>query len=160
MNKKKKSIKLITALVTLLTVTTSVMFLSSCEDGLDIRQSYPFTVETMPVPKELVKGETAEIRCELKSEGHFEGTVYTIRYFQYDGRGKLKLENGTTLMPNDRYLLEDGKFRLYYTSESNEMQNLTVTIEDNFGKAVEMEFSFNAKEDITDKKEGGAVSNG
>lgn len=159
MNKKKKSIKLIIALIALLTVTVSVIFLSSCEDGLDIRQSYPFTVETMPVPKELVKGETAEIRCELRSEGHFEGTVYTIRYFQYDGRGKLKLENGTALMPNDRYLLEDGKFRLYYTSESNEMQNLTVTIEDNFGKAVAMEFSFNAK-DITDEKEGDRVSNG
>ena len=75
-----------------------------------------FTVETMPVPKQLAKGETAEIRCEVKSEGDFDGTVYTIRYFQYDGTGFLKLENGMVFKPNDRYLLEDAKFRLYYTS--------------------------------------------
>lgn len=38
----------------------------SCNDDLDIHQSYEFTVETMPVPKELAKGESAEIRCTLK----------------------------------------------------------------------------------------------
>ena len=57
-------------------------------------QAYPFTVETMPVPKELAQGETAEIRCELVREGEFDGAVYTIRYFQFDGEGTLKLDNG------------------------------------------------------------------
>ena len=51
---------------------------------LDVTQAYPFTVETMPVPKELAQGETAEIRCELVREGEFDGAVYTIRYFQFD----------------------------------------------------------------------------
>ena len=88
--------------------------LTSCESELEIQQSYPFTVETMPVPKELNRNETAEIRCELKSEGDFDGTVYTIRYFQYDGEGSLKLDNGLEFMPNDRYLLENRKFRLYF----------------------------------------------
>lgn len=45
------------------------LVLTSCESELEIQQSYPFTVETMPVPKELNRNETAEIRCELKSEG-------------------------------------------------------------------------------------------
>lgn len=53
---------------------------TACDDGLDVTQAYPFTVETMPVPKELAKGETAEIRCELVREGEFDGAVYTIRY--------------------------------------------------------------------------------
>ena len=52
------------------------LVLTSCESELEIQQSYPFTVETMPVPKELNRNETAEIRCELKSEGDFDGTVY------------------------------------------------------------------------------------
>ena len=39
-------------------------------------------VETMPVPKDIVRGQTVEIRCELKAEGKFDGTIYTIRYFQ------------------------------------------------------------------------------
>ena len=85
---------------------------TACEDDLDVTQAYPFMVETMPVPKELAQGETAEIRCELVREGEFDGAVYTIRYFQYDGEGTLKLDNGLVLQPNDRYLLENGKFRL------------------------------------------------
>ena len=40
-------------------------------------------------------------------------------------------------MPNDRYLLENEKFRLYYTSECDESQSLTITVEDNFGNACE-----------------------
>lgn len=53
------------------------LVLTSCESELEIQQSYPFTVETMPVPKELNRNETAEIRCELKSEGDL--TVRSIR---------------------------------------------------------------------------------
>ena len=73
----------------------------------------------------------------------FDGTIYTIRYFQHDGKGSLRMENGTVFQPNDRYLLENEKFRLYYTSASTETQTLTVVVEDNFGKSYEMEFSFN-----------------
>ena len=51
---------------------------ASCDDELDVMQAYPFTVETMPVPKELAKGETAEIRCEVVREGDFDGAGYTI----------------------------------------------------------------------------------
>ena len=49
--------------------------MTACDDGLDVTQAYPFTVETMPVPKELAKGETAEIRCELVREGEFDGSI-------------------------------------------------------------------------------------
>ena len=119
------------------------LVLTSCESELEIQQSYPFTVETMPVPKELNRNETVEIRCELKSEGNFDGTVYTIRYFQYDGEGSLKLDNGLEFKPNDRYLLEDRKFRLYYTSLCDEAQNFIVVVEDNWGNMTEMEFDFN-----------------
>ena len=31
---------------------------ASCDDELDVMQAYPFTVETMSVPKELKQGET------------------------------------------------------------------------------------------------------
>ena len=119
---------------------------TACDDGLDVTQAYPFTVETMPVPKELAQGETAEIRCELV-QGEFDGAVYTIRYFQFDGEGTLKLDNGLVFLPNDRYLLENEKFRLYYTSECDESQSLTITVEDNFGNAFEWEVEFNNDSD-------------
>ena len=125
-------------------------FLASCDDDLDIQQSYPFTGETMPVPNKVTKGQTVEIRCEMKKEGNYTNALYTIRYFQFEGEGTLKMDNGITFLPNDRYLLENEKFRLYYTSGCSEAQNFIVVVEDNFGNAYEMEFDFNnqnAKDD-------------
>ena len=125
-------------------------FLASCDDELDIQQSYPFTVETMPVPNKVTKGQTVEIRCEMKKEGNYANALYTIRYFQFEGEGTLKMDNGITFLPNARYLLENEKFRLYYTSGCSEAQNFIVVGEDNFGNAYELEFDFNnqnAKDD-------------
>lgn len=125
-------------------------FLASCDDELDIQQSYPFTVETMPVPNKVTKGQTVEIRCEMKKEGNYANALYTIRYFQFEGEGTLKMDNGITFLPNDRYLLENEKFCLYYTSGCSEAQNFIVVVEDNFGNAYELEFDFNnqnAKDD-------------
>ena len=125
-------------------------FLASCDDELDIQQSYPFTVETMPVPNKVTKGQTVEIRCEMKKEGNYANALYTIRYFQFEGEGTLKMDNGITFLPNDRYLLENEKFRLYYTSGCSEAQNFIVVVEDNFGNAYVLEFDFNnqnAKDD-------------
>lgn len=137
--KKNNKIKKSVSVLAFLFVCALSVILSSCSDELDIQQSYPFKVETMPVPKDIVRGQTVEIRCELKAEGKFDGTIYTIRYFQHDGKGSLRMENGTVFQPNDRYLLENEKFRLYYTSASTETQTLTVVVEDNFGKSYEME---------------------
>jgi hypothetical protein len=78
----------------------SFLALVACDNELDIRQEYPFTVESMPVADEIVNGETVEIRLEIKPEGNFSGTVYTLRYFQPDGKGSLKMEDGTVLKPN------------------------------------------------------------
>ena len=61
---------------------------------MDIQQSYPFTVEVMPVQNKVTKGQTVEIRCELKKTGDFANTLYTSRYFQFEGEGTLKMDNG------------------------------------------------------------------
>ena len=138
-------------------MTAAIFGFCSCDDELDIQQSYPFTVEIMPVPNKVMKGETVEIRCEMIKEGEFSETVYTIRYFQFEGEGTLKMDNGITFLPNDRYLLEKDKFRLYYTSECEEAQNFIVVIEDNFGNACDMEFDFNDDTPTeTDKSEQAA----
>ena len=141
-NNKTLRVKLM-SMVTVLFVGLMGCFLASCDDELDIQQSYPFTVETMPVPNKVTKGQTVEIRCEMKKEGNYANALYTIRYFQFEGEGTLKMDNGITFLPNDRYLLENEKFRLYYTSECSEAQNFIVVVEDNFGNAYELEFDFN-----------------
>ena len=141
-NIKNLRVKLM-SMVTVLFVGLMGCFLASCDDELDIQQSYPFTVETMPVPNKVTKGQTVEIRCEMKKEGNYTNALYTIRYFQFEGEGMLKMDNGITFLPNDRYLLENEKFRLYYTSVCSEAQNFIVVVEDNFGNAYELEFDFN-----------------
>lgn len=116
---------------------------ASCNDKQEIQQAYPFTIETMPVPKKLKVGETAEIRCQLKRDRRYLPTTYRIRFFQPDGKGELKMDNGTLFLPNDFYPLEKETFRLYYTSASTDQQTIDVYVEDSFQQLVQLTFSFN-----------------
>lgn len=116
--------------------------LSACTRELDVQQSYPFSVEAMPVQKSIAKGETAKIRCTLKREGYFADTRYTIRYFQPDGKGTLKMDDGTLFQPNDRYPLTKEEFRLYYTSLSTDHQTIDIYVEDNHGQLQHLSFDF------------------
>ena len=129
-------------------VVAVAIFLTACNNELDITQSFPFTVETMPVPKEVKEGETVEIRCSLKADADFSGTSYTMRYFQYDGNGLLRIgKDGEQLIPNDRYPVRKGDFRLYYTSKSTEQQSLEIVFEDNHGQSQVLKLDFNNKRD-------------
>lgn len=123
-----------------------VISLTSCSDDLDVQQSYPFTVEVMPYGDKITKGETVELRFEIKPDGNYANTIYTIRYFQYDGEGTLKLVDGPVLANNDRVLLESKTFRLTYTANSSKAVKFGVWIEDNFGSTPwQQTFEFNGK---------------
>ena len=126
--------------------------LASCDKDLDIQQAYSFSLETMPVPKRIGVGETAEIRCTLVREGEYADARYTIRYFQPDGKGELRMDDGTVFAPNDFYPLKKETFRLYYTSESTDQQAIDVTVWDSFGQRYDLSFSF---QNDSDKEEEG-----
>lgn len=124
-----------------------VIFLTSCSDDLDVQQSYPFTVEVMPYGDKITKGETVELRFEIKPEGNYANTLYTIRYFQYDGEGTLKLVDGPVLVNNDRVLLESKIFRLNYTAQSSEAHKFLIVVEDSFNSTPwQQTFEFNSKD--------------
>ena len=123
-------------------VMAAILLVSACNDNVDIQQSYPFRIETMPVPKKLKVGETAEIRCQLHRDGRFEETKYFIRYFQPDGAGTLKMSDRTVLLPNDLYPLPSETFRLYYTSASTDQQTIDIYIIDSFGQMQQLLLSF------------------
>lgn len=141
---KKKLVNMLWA-VGLLTVVS--LCLPACDRELEVQQAYDFTLETMPVQKDLRRGETAEIRCSLKRAGRFAGAHYTLRYFQSEGKGMLRLDKGPALKPNDRYPLVQEEFRLYYTSQMLARQTIDVYIEDNFGVMKRLTFDFNSKRD-------------
>lgn len=138
------------------TLFALVFAISSCSDDLDVQQSYPFTVEVMPYAEKIVKGQTVELRFEIQPEGNYTNTLYTIRYFQYDGEGTLKLVDGPVLVNNDRVLLESKTFRLNYTAKSSDAHKFLVVVEDNFGSTPwEQTFEFNTKD--SDDNTGGLV---
>ena len=136
----------------------AVFCLSACDRELDIQLSYPFTLEVMPVQKDIVKGQTAEIRCTLKRGGDFADTRYTIRYFQPDGKGTLKMDDRIVFKPNDRYPLTKDVFRLYYTSLSADRQTIDVYVEDSFGKMQQLTFSFNNEKAENKEKSSATVT--
>ena len=130
----------------LIAVCAIAVSLTSCSDDLDVQQSYPFTVDVMPYGDKITKGQTVELRFEIVPEGNYANTLYTIRYFQYDGEGTLKLVDGLVLVNNDRVLLESKTFRLNYTANSSEAHKFLVVVEDNFGSTPwKQTFEFNGK---------------
>ncbi|MDQ0781400.1 DUF3872 domain-containing protein [Chryseobacterium sp. W4I1] len=122
------------------------LLVQSCEkDDLEIQQNFPFEVSVMPVPKEIVKDEYVEIRITILPEGNFSDTKYYLRYFQFEGTGKLQYYNTHPYFPNDTFPLYEKEFRLYYTSTSEVSQSFTVWIFDSFGNEKKIEFQFNNK---------------
>ena len=120
-------------------IVTALVLVAACNDSLDIQQAYPFSIETLPVPKKLKVGETAEIRCQLVRGGYYQPTTYQIRYFQPDGKGKLEMDNGTV-------------FRLYYTSASTDQQTIDIYVIDSFGQMQQLSLSFNNENNKNEKQ--------
>ena len=155
---KKTNKKSFGVIAILSLVIAAVCSLTSCSDDLDVQQSYPFTVEVMPYADKIAKGQTIELRFEIKPESNYANTLYTIRYFQYDGEGSLKLVDGPVLVNNDRVLLESKTFRLNYTAKSDQQHRFLVVVEDNFNSTPwEQTFEFNDK-DSSDDDSGKIVS--
>lgn len=128
----------------------------ACSDDLDVQQVYSFDFVTMPVQKKIVQGESAEIRCQLVKEGNYDQAKFFIRYFQTDGKGELRLDDGRVLLPNDLYPLKKETFRLYYTSHCTDQQVIDVYIEDNFGQVAQKNFSWQndkGEEEDTEEEE-------
>lgn len=121
----------------------AAVLLCACSDKLDIQQVYEFDLATLPVQTTIVEGGEAEIRCQLVRSGRYEGTEYFIRYFQPTGKGELRLEDGTVLLPNDLYPLPGETFRLYYKSLCTDQQTIDIYIVDSFNQIVTKSFSFN-----------------
>lgn len=126
------------------------LLFTSCDDKLDIQQAYDFSLSTMPIQKRIKQGETAEIRCQLHKSGNYKEAEFYIGYFQSDGVGTLKMDDGTIFLPNDIYPLKKETFRLYYTSQCSDQQVIDVTVYDSFGQRYNLSFSF---QNDSDKEE-------
>ena len=60
----------------------ALLCMTACSDKLEVQQMYEFDLATLPVQTTIIKGEEAEIRCQLVRSGEYQDTKYFIRYFQ------------------------------------------------------------------------------
>lgn len=130
----------------LLLLILSISFtLVSCskDDELEIQNDFPFEINVMPVPKDIVNGQTVEIRIAIQRTGNYHHTQYYLRYFQFDGQGTLRYYDDNPYLPNDLYPLAKEQFRLYYTSNSTVSQSFDVWVSDSFGNEKQISFQFN-----------------
>ena len=128
--------KMIESMIIAGCMLVALLYMTACSDKLDVQQMYEFDLATLPVQTTIVKGEEAEIRCQLVRSGEYQDTKYFIRYFQPTGKGELRMENGTVLLPNDLYPLPEETFRLYYRSFGTDQQKIDIYILDSFGQVV------------------------
>ena len=129
--------KMIESMIIAGCMLVALLYMTACSDKLDVQQMYEFDLATLPVQTTIVKGEEAEIRCQLVRSGEYQDTKYFIRYFQPTGKGELRMENGTVLLPNDLYPLPEETFRLYYRSFGTDQQKIDIYILDSFGQVVQ-----------------------
>lgn len=94
--------------------------------------------------------ETAEIRCELKREGRWEDTRYTIRWFLFDGEGTLKLDDGTALLPMTATVAERDVPALLHPAVGRTERLHRLGWRTRTDQMVELEFDFNADNDKED----------
>ncbi len=135
--------KMIESMIIAGCMLVALLYMTACSDKLDVQQMYEFDLATLPVQTTIVKGEEAEIRCQLVRSGEYRDTKYFIRYFQPTGKGELRMEDGTVLLPNDLYPLSEETFRLYYKSLDTDQQKIDIYILDSFGQVVQKSFAFN-----------------
>ena len=76
----------------------AVLAFSSCNDGIDIRQDYDFSLSSWYLQKQIATGETVEIRFYLDREGDYEKAEYEIGYIQMEGKGEVSDCEGVKLV--------------------------------------------------------------
>lgn len=134
----------------------TVLAFSSCNDGIDIRQDYDFSLSSWYLQKQVATGETVEIRFYLDREGDYEKAEYEIGYIQIEGKGEVSDSEGMKLVNREvRPLAEmpgldtenpvKQVFTLFYRSTSAKRSELKFFVRDNFGREREMTVTFDTE---------------
>lgn len=131
----------------------AIMLLAlACNDDLDVRQAYGYSVETLPLPKSLEKGELVALEFSIVREGDYAGATYKFRYFQSEGEGSLKDGKGKVIPVNRFQSIASDNFVLTYTNLAEEQAQLDFVFEDNFGQRVEYTVTFAGKRTDDEEK--------
>lgn len=134
----------------------TVLVFSSCNDEINIRQDYDFSLSSWYLQKQVATGETVEIRFYLDREGDYEKVEYEIGYIQMEGKGEVSDSEGMKLVNREvRPLAEvpgldtenpvKQVFTLFYRSASTKRSELKFFVRDNFGQERELMVTFDTE---------------
>lgn len=134
----------------------AALVFSSCNDEIDIRQDYDFSLSSWYLQKQIATGETVEIRFYLDREGDYEKAEYGLGYIQVEGKGEVFDSEGVKLINREvRPLAEvpgldtenpvKQVFTLFYRSTSAKRSELKFFVRDNFGRERELTVTFDTE---------------
>lgn len=134
----------------------SFLLLCSCNDGVDIKQDYDFSLSSWYLQKQVEMGETVEIRFYLTREGDYDKARYELGYIQMDGKGEVFDSEGTRLINREVMPLDavpglnterpdKQVFTLFYRSTSSKRSELKFFLRDNFNREREMNVTFDVQ---------------
>lgn len=140
----------------------AVLAFGSCNDDIDIRQDYDFSLSSWYLQKQIETDETVEIRFYLDREGDYEKAEYEIGYIQMEGKGEVSDSEGIKLVNREvRPLTEvpglDTEnpvrqvFTLFYRSTSARRSELKFFVRDNFGQERELAVTFDTANDTAEE---------
>ena len=140
----------------------AVLAFGSCNDDIDIRQDYDFSLSSWYLQEQIETGETVEIRFYLDREGDYEKAEYEISYIQMEGKGEVTDSEGVRLVNREvRPLAEVPEldrenpvrqvFTLFYRSTSARRSELKFFVRDNFGQERELAVTFDTANDTAEE---------
>ncbi|EIY26300.1 TraQ conjugal transfer family protein [Phocaeicola dorei] len=140
----------------------AVLAFGSCNDDIDIRQDYDFSLSSWYLQEQIETGETVEIRFYLDREGDYEKAEYEIGYIQMEGKGEVTDSEGVRLVNQEvRPLAEVPEldrenpvrqvFTLFYRSTSARRSELKFFVRDNFGQERELAVTFDTVNDTAEE---------
>lgn len=132
--------------------------LLSCDDKLDVRQDYDFSLSSWHLPSDIGVGEEVEIRLTLTREGDYIPAKYYIGYIQMDGKGEVFDGDGQRLVNRELHALDDipglnrdnptrQVFTLWYKSLSDKPAEVKFVVQDSFGTIRELSVKFQTRSD-------------
>jgi hypothetical protein len=130
------------ALALMMWLAAIMLLTLACNDSLDIVQDYGYRIETLPLPKTLKQGETADLEFSIVREGYYKETAYRFRYFQSEGEGLLSYRGKTVPMNRFQDIDADNFVLIYRSLSENRQQRLDFVFENSFGRQVEYSVSF------------------
>lgn len=140
----------------------AVLAFSSCNDGIDIRQDYDFSLSSWYLQKQIAAGETVEIRFYLDREGDYEKAEYELGYIQMEGKGEVSDSKGVKLVSREVRPLAGMPgldtenpvkqvFTLFYRSTNTKRSELKFFVRDNFGREREMTVTFDSESTMAEE---------